>query len=128
MRNGNGLVRGLALAAAFIALSAQGAHAQVNMTGEWALEVDIMGQVSNPSMTLQQDGMAITGHYSSAQLGEQDVTGTVDGDKVTVSFDADFGGQAATVTYSGTVDADGVWSGDFDLSGLASGTFKGTKS
>lgn len=127
MRNGTGFGTALLVAAALTLMPASRLSAQVNMTGEWALTVDVMGQVSNPSMTLQQDGMAITGHYSSAQLGEQDVTGTVDGDKVTVTFDADFGGQTATVTYSGMVDADGAWSGDFDLAGLASGTFTGQK-
>ena len=128
MRNGTGFGAALMVAAALTLMPAAPLSAQVNMTGEWALDVDVMGQVSHPSMTLEQDGMAITGHYSSEQLGEQDLTGTVDGDKVTVSFDADFGGQAATVTYTGTVDADGVWSGDFDLSGLAGGTFTAHKS
>ena len=96
MRNGTGFGAALMVAAALTLMPAAPLSAQVNMTGEWALDVDVMGQVSHPSMTLEQDGMAITGHYSSEQLGEQDLTGTVDGDKVTVSFDADFGGQAAT--------------------------------
>lgn len=129
MRNGSGHLGVLVAALSLFALvPAAPLSAQVNMTGEWALEVDIQGQIATPSMTLQQDGTSLTGHYSSQTLGEQDVTGTVEGDKVTVSFEADFGGQSAVVTYSGTVDAEGVWSGDFDLAGLAGGTFTGHKS
>jgi len=107
----------------------QTAHAQaLNMTGTWALEVDVAGAVSNPSLVIQQTGTTLTGRYTSEQLGQADVTGTVEGNTVTVTFDGDLGGQVFTVTYTGTVDANGVWSGTFDLSGLADGTFKGTKS
>ena len=44
-----------------------------------------------------------------------------------VTFEANVGGQVAPVEYRGTVDASGVWSGDFDLAGLAGGPFTGTK-
>ena len=101
--------------------------AQVNMTGTWTLEVDVQGQVTTPGMTLQQNGNALTGHYTSATLGESDVTGTVEGNKVSVVFTMDVQGQSATVSYIGTVGADGVWAGDFDLAGLAGGTFTGKK-
>ena len=104
------------------------ASAQVDMTGTWNFDVDVQGSVTNPSMTLQQNGNAITGTYSSETLGEADVTGTVEGNSVTVTFEVDFGGQGGTVTYSGTVNADGMWSGVFSLAGLADGTFVGEKS
>jgi hypothetical protein len=102
--------------------------AQVNMTGTWALEVNVDGAISNPELVLQQNGLTLTGHYTSAQLGEADVTGTVEGNEVTVTFEASVAGQSAPVEYKGSVDADGVWSGTFDLAGLAGGTFRGTKS
>ena len=103
------------------------AHAQVDMTGTWEFDVDVQGSVTNPSMTLEQDGNDITGTYSSETLGEADVTGTVDGNSVTITFEVDFGGQGGTVTYDGTVNADGMWSGAFSLAGLADGTFVGEK-
>ena len=71
--------------------------------------------------------MALTGHYTSARLGETDVTGSVDGNTVTVTFEADLQGQLLGGEYTGTVDADGVWSGTFDLSGFAGGPFTATK-
>lgn len=124
-------IRRLGAAAAAVAVltfvPAGRLSAQVDMTGTWMLSVDVQGSVTTPQMTLQQNGNALTGHYTSPTLGEADVTGTIDGTKVTVTFGIDAGGQAATVSYIGTVGADGVWAGDFDLAGLASGTFTGKK-
>lgn len=118
----------LAAAAAAIFLApAAPLSAQVNMTGTWAMEVDVDGAVSNPELVLEQSGMAVTGRYTSAQLGEADVTGTIAGNEVTVVFEANVGGQSAPVEYKGTVNAEGVWSGTFDLAGLAGGTFTATK-
>ena len=116
-----------AAAAALALVPASPLSAQVNMTGTWMLEVDVQGQVTTPQMTLQQNGNELTGHYTSPTLGETDVTGTVEGTKVSVVFDIDAQGQSATVSYIGTVGADGVWTGDFDLAGLAGGTFSGKK-
>jgi hypothetical protein len=127
MRNRTRLFSALIAAAALLATQAQATQAQVNMTGTWALEVNVDGAISNPELVLEQSGMSLTGHYTSAQIGEADVVGTVDGNTVIVTFEANVGGQVAPVEYRGTVDASGVWSGDFDLAGLAGGPFTGTK-
>lgn len=116
-----------AAAAIFFAPAAP-LSAQVNMTGTWTLEVDVDGAISNPELVLEQSGMALTGHYTSAQLGEADVTGSVDGTTVTVTFEVNVQGQSLFGEYQGTVDSDGVWTGTLDLSGLAGGTFTATKS
>jgi hypothetical protein len=121
------LVAAFVAAAALALVPVSPLSAQVNMTGTWMLEVDVQGQVTTPQMTLQQNGTELTGHYTSPTLGETDVTGTVEGSKVSVVFDIDVQGQSATVSYIGTVGADGVWAGDFDLAGLAGGTFSGKK-
>ena len=39
--------------------------AQVDVTGTWAMSVSTDQGITNPTMTLQQDGEAITGTYSS---------------------------------------------------------------
>lgn len=103
------------------------ASAQVDMTGTWSLQVDVQGQITNPSLELEQDGTTLTGTYDSPTLGIADVTGTVEGNTVTVNFEVNVGGQGGPVVYSGTVSEDGVWSGNFNLAGLATGTFTGTK-
>lgn len=102
--------------------------AQTNMAGSWALEVSTDQGTTMPELTLLQEGMKLTGHYASDTLGENDITGMVDGNNVTISFDADLQGQSAPVSYKGTVDEEGVWSGTLDVAGgLLTGTFKATK-
>jgi hypothetical protein len=121
-------VGALVAAFALAVTCATGAAAQTaNVAGPWDLAVDIMGSVTTPTMTITQNGEAITGHYSSATLGEVDFEGTVSGSQVTFSFDADAQGQAVSVTYVLTLNADGTLTGTIDLGGLATGTVRGTR-
>ena len=119
----------LIAATALLFAGAQQASAQVMMTGDWTLEVSTDNGVTMPELTLEQDGMKLTGHYVSEALGANEVTGTVDGNKVTVSFMASLEGVGeASVLYIGTVDAEGVWSGTIDiLDGQLTGTFTAKK-
>jgi len=117
----------LAAMAVMFMVTAQ-SSAQTNMSGSWSMEVSTDQGVTMPELTLVQDGMKLTGQYSSDTLGNNNVTGTVDGNNVTISFQADLQGQSAPVVYRGTVDAEGVWSGSLDIAGgMLSGTFKGEK-
>ena len=103
-------------------------NAQMSMTGSWTLEVSTDQGMTMPELTLVQEGMKLTGHYSSDALGENDITGTVDGRTVTISFEADLQGQSAPVIYKGTLDDEGVWSGTLDIAGgLLGGTFTAKK-
>ena len=119
----------LLAATALLFAGAQQASAQVMMTGDWTLEVSTDNGVTMPELTLEQDGMKLTGHYVSEALGANEVTGTVDGNKVTVSFMASLEGVGeASVLYIGTVDDEGVWSGTIDiLDGQLTGTFTAKK-
>jgi len=118
------LVTAIAIMFAVVAQSS----AQTNMTGSWILEVSSDQGITMPELTLVQEGMKVTGHYSSDALGENDITGMVDGNKVMVSFEADLQGQSAPVSYTGTVNEEGVWSGTLDIAGgLLTGTFKAKK-
>ena len=124
IRLAGNLVTAIAIMFAVVAQSS----AQTNMTGSWILEVSSDQGITMPELTLVQEGMKLTGHYSSDALGENDITGMVDGSNVTVSFEADLQGQSAPVSYKGTVDEEGVWSGTLDIAGgLLTGTFKAKK-
>ena len=95
----------------------------VDVTGAWAIEVTITGGgTGTPTVTLKQDGEKLTGHYSSAVLGEHDVTGTVKGNAVTFTFVASLEGTSVKVTYEGTVDKD-TMKGTVTLGDLGDGTF-----
>lgn len=132
MRNRVGILSGLVTALAVMAVHAQDVHAQVDMSGTWNMEVESANGTTNPTMMLTQDGMNLTGHYSSATLGEADVTGSVDGNTVTVEFSAMIEGLGqAPLTYSGSVAPDGTWTGELvaDIQGQSFplGTFTATK-
>jgi hypothetical protein len=114
------------LAALIVMAAAAGAVAQqskTDVTGKWAFNVQTDAGSGTPTVTLKQDGEKLTGHYSSANLGEAELTGTIKGKDIKFSFSADAGGQAVQVTYTGTVDTNDSMKGSVDLGGLAQGTF-----
>lgn len=125
-----GLVAMLTVATALVFSDVEQASAQTaDVAGTWTLTVTTDNGVTNPVLTLEQDGETLTGHYSSEALGEEDVTGIVNGSMVTISFTADLGGQMAPVSYRGTIDADGNMSGTMDIAdGLLTGDFTATRS
>ena len=124
IRLAGNLVTAIAIMFAVVAQSS----GQTNMMGSWILEVSSDQGITMPELTLVQEGMKLTGHYSSDALGENDITGMVDGGNVTVSFEADLQGQSAPVSYKGTVDEEGVWSGTLDIAGgFLTGTFTAKK-
>ncbi len=120
---------GVALAAA-LALGGVIARAQAkfDVTGKWVLEVTTdAGGTTTPSVTFKQDGETLTGHYSSETLGEAEIAGTIKGQAIVWSFNADAQGQSLGVKYEGTVESPTSMKGTIDLSGLATGTFTGKK-
>jgi len=115
------LVAALTLSmAAPIALVAQ---APVNVTGKWIFTVETSAGSGMPTVTLQQDGEKLTGHYSSQNFGEVDLTGTVKGTAITFMFGADVQGTHLDVTYSGTIENKDSMKGKVNLGGVGEGTF-----
>lgn len=97
--------------------------ASADVSGSWTFAVDIAGQGGNATVTMSQDDDKITGHYAG-QLGNTDFTGSATGN----DFQFVLVGDAGSVTYKGTLQADGTIKGTLDLAGMAEGTFIGTKS
>ena len=114
------LVLGLALAAP-ARLLAQA----VNVTGEWAFNVQTDQGGGTPTLTFKQEGEKLTGKYAG-QLGNADLTGTVKGNAIHFTFTLDVQGQQAPVTYDGTIDKN-TMKGKMDIGGMVNGTFTGTK-
>lgn len=113
----------VAVAALAVSGAGQAAAQTTDVAGKWNLEVTTDQGVTNPSFTLEQDGGKLSGRYSSETLGEHDLTGSVDGSSVTISFSADIQGQPVSVLYRGTVDEEGKMSGILEI---ADGAFTGT--
>jgi len=103
------------------------AQAKTDVTGKWLFDVQTDAGSGTPTVTLKQAGEKLTGHYSSATLGEADLTGTVTGDQVKFSFNAAAQGAQLVVTYTGKVDGKDSMKGTVDLGGMAQGTFTAKK-
>ncbi len=120
-----------ALVAFAVVLAAAPLHAQdkkaPDLTGRWQFTVQSEVGTGTPMVTFRQKGDTLTGRYSSQALGERDFTGTFKDGKVAFSFDAESGGQAFTMSFSGKLDSDDAMSGSIDFSGFATGTFTGKR-
>jgi hypothetical protein len=120
----------LCLAAGAVLLCAGGAavgaddkgKVKIDVTGTWAVEVDLGGNTGSPSFTFKQAGEKLTGKYNG-QFGEQDVTGTVKGDKIEFSFGA---GDVGKAVYKGTIEKDEM-KGKVTYGDQLSGTWTGKR-
>jgi hypothetical protein len=104
----------------------QGEKEKVDVTGAWAFTIETGGGSGSPSVTFKQDGEKLTGHYSSQVLGERDFTGTIKGNAINFTVEAEIQGQAVKVTYSGTVEKD-TMKGKVVLGEFGEGTFTGKR-
>jgi hypothetical protein len=126
------ILRRFAVAVALVcvcaaAAAAQGAAKKFDVTGTWTFEVQTDAGTGTPTVTLKQDGEKLTGHYSSATLGEADLTGTVKGDQIAFNFNADIQGTSIPVSYTGTLDSPTTMKGKISITGVGDGTFTGKK-
>ena len=120
MHSFRGLAIGGFIAAASIVAAAQAAR--IDLTGTWVFTVDTSAGSGTPTITLKQDGDALTGHYSG-QLGEADLTGSVKGGELVFKFTAEVQGLKLVCTYTGTVENKDALKGGVDIAGLGAGTF-----
>jgi hypothetical protein len=107
-------------------LAAAALAADANVAGEWDFQVETQAGTGTPHFSLKQDGANVTGNYKG-QLGEAPVTGTVQGNELTLSFKVSPQGSELAVTYVGTVDGNSI-KGKVTLGELGEGTFTGKKS
>ncbi len=121
------LTRALTVLTFVVAFAAVTAAQGVNVTGTWTFTVETGGGSGAPTLTFKQDGEKLTGHYSSQTLGEADLTGTVKGNAIQFTFNANAQGTEIDVVYAGTVDG-GTMKGTVNMAGgQLSGTFTGKK-
>jgi hypothetical protein len=100
---------------------------KTDVTGVWAFEVQTQMGTGTPTVTFKQDGEKLTGHYSSAVLGEVDFTGTVKGDAIEFAFKAEVQGNTLNPTYKGTVEGNATMKGTVKFGDAGEGTFTGKR-
>jgi hypothetical protein len=126
MKMTHGHIRMLFLTALVVAVASTHGSAQaakIDVTGKWLFNVQTDAGTGTPTVTLKQDGEKLTGHYSSATLGEADLTGSVTGKEIKFSFSADAQGTTLQIVYSGTIEDKDSLKGSVDIGGMAQGTF-----
>jgi hypothetical protein len=93
------------------------------VTGTWLLDVVLDAGNGRASFVLRAEGNTIAGTYSGV-LGDQDVTGTIEGNVVRFGFDSP---DAGAVRFEGTITGDAM-EGTCEYGALGTGSFSGTRS
>jgi len=91
-----------ATAVAIAPSAAIAAAPSANISGTWTAEFDSQVGKQTYTYTFTVAGGTLTGH-SKSNFGESDLTGTVDGDKVTFVENLDYQGTALAITYTGQI-------------------------
>ena len=73
-----------------------------NITGTWTTAFDSQVGRQTYTYTITVAGGTLTGHAKS-NLGEGDIRGTVDGEKVTFVENLNYQGQTLAITYTGQI-------------------------
>jgi hypothetical protein len=95
------------LLATLLVLSTSPASAQANAAGEWAVSFATPVGSMEFTMIVAQNGGKLSGHLTS-DIGEFPMTGTVEGDQVTIVWTLMDEGKPMEITFRGTVDRNSI--------------------
>src|SRR5262245_60791935 len=101
-----------ALAIPCSSVAAQKPSEKVDLTGSWSFDVSTSVGTGTPTVTLTQKGDSLTGHYSSAALGEAEITGSARDGKFSFRATVSVQGTSFDVVYSGTIESKDALKGD----------------
>ena len=79
-----------------------------SLTGKWKVHATIAGNDSDSECNLTQTGTDLSGTCGSGDQPVIKITGKVDGNKVSWSYNGEYNGTALTVKYSGTLAGDKI--------------------
>jgi hypothetical protein len=117
----------LASSALLFAASAFAAGAP-SLTGEWSIHNSIAGNESDQACKFVQTENKLTGTCKS-QEKDVEITGSLDGNKVTWKYDTDYNGSTLTLVYTATLDDSGKISGNVEVQPFSvTGDFTATPS
>jgi hypothetical protein len=104
------LLAALLASAAVTSMAADNA----SLAGKWKIHQSVMGNDSDSNCTFTQKDNDLTGSCASEQ-GSGKITGKVDGNKVSWSYETDYNGAPLTVKFTGTVDSAGKIAGSVSV-------------
>jgi hypothetical protein len=96
---------------------------KIDVTGTWAFTVESGAGTGMPTVTFEQEGEKLTGHYSSMFFGEAELDGTIKGQTIQFTVHAEVQGMKVDLTYEGTVESKDSMKGKLMAAGLGNGTF-----
>jgi hypothetical protein len=100
---------------------------RVDVTGKWSFSVESSAGNGSPTVTFVQKGDSLKGQYISQALGTHDFSGTIKAGKIAFGFNAESGGQAFSMAFSGVMEDKDSMSGAIDFAGMATGSFAGKR-
>jgi hypothetical protein len=93
---------------ALFAMSALAALA-ADITGNWKATAEGPNGAMERTFTFKQDGTKLTGETVSSMLGKSTIqNGKVEGDTLSFSINADLGGNAMTINYTGKINGNEI--------------------
>ena len=85
-----------------------------DIAGQWKVHQNIVGNESDQDCTFTVAEKKITGNCKTEDK-TFDVTGSIDGNKVTWKYDTDYNGSTLTLVYTATLGDGGKFSGDVEV-------------
>lgn len=79
---------------------------ELNVTGKWAMSLEMSMGTATPSLELKQDGEKLTGSYTG-RYGTFPLEGTLKDRAIRFAFQMGAEGQTVSMTFSGEVASDG---------------------
>jgi hypothetical protein len=80
-----------------------------DITGNWKATAEGPNGTMERTFNFKQEGTKLTGETVSSMLGKSAIAdGKVDGDTVTFSITADFGGQSMKIDYTGKINGNEI--------------------
>jgi hypothetical protein len=103
--------------------------ADTTLNGSWKIHTDIAGNEGDQVCTFTQEDATLTGSCKGDDGASHDLTGKIDGKKVTWQYKSEYNGDPLTLVFAGTLDSDSAFSGTVDVQPLGvDGTFTAKKS
>jgi hypothetical protein len=119
-------VRPLALLVLLTTVATSASALVQNLTGNWQFSVVTENGTGTPAVTLTQQGQKLTGTYESRMMGSRAFSGTVKGDSVTLTLEAN-GPDGVALVFKGRVVHADTLRGTVDFGGMGGATFSGVR-
>ena len=110
-------------AVAFLVSAPAEGVAQTDLSGMWTLTIQSPDGDNPFAITIVQDGETLTAKGEIPELGEIEMTGSIDGTEVHFEWDLYIEGMEISIVLMGTIADDGTMSGTADFGGFSEGAW-----